>query len=378
MSHSNGKISKPVQFEDIKLTLGTGANGIGQLCTSALINKWSLRKPIRFNKWFELTEADFFSANFGYTIPSYNNFNAMKAGATNGWDYLKPRGLSYNEQFRTLDFNGYDHNATAPFALELTNGNPRLADVCRISTPTDIVWLTNWEEWKGYQGTSLQYLNCGVYVPGVGYYPFTDTDQGLSIGDLDISKLNFTIDEGKFTVGSTYKVYLVLTTWDGRNGGRQWYNPAESEGGIWWVLATDQPLQFTVLKKLSPFDSITFSGSGTGTLSEISGYYGWRNVSINFSVKVASDYNYQTGTLRVDVIIPQHYPGSGTQTQSKTILTSSIPNVVAGFSQSYTKAASDFNLLTSKEDSVNANVKLTMQIGTETYTSTANLMITSI
>lgn len=374
--NSNGKISKPVNTTDIGLTIGSGSRNVGYLCSNehGLINKWSLRKPVSISKLSELTEADFFSVNFGYNIPSYNSFTAMKAGAEDGWIYMPPTG-GMSSPYRMLDFNQYDHNSTAPFVLELTNGNPHLDDSCRISTPTDIVWLTNWEEWKGYQGTSLQYLNCGVYVPGVGYYPFTDTDQGLSIGDLDISKLNFTIDEGKFTVGSTYKVYLVLTTWDGRNGGRQWYNPAESEGGMWWILATDKPLQFTVLKKLSPFDSITFTGSGTGTLSEISGYYGWRNININFSVKVASDYNYQSGTLRVDVIIPQHYPGSGTQTQSKTILTVSIPNVVAGFSQSYTKAASDFNQLTSKEDSVNANVKLTMQIGTETYTSDANLLI---
>ena len=65
----------------------------------------------------------------------------------------------------------------------------------------------------------MQYLNCGIYVPNIGYFPLTDTDQGLSIGDLNYSKLSFDIDS-HFTVDRTYKCYLVLTTWDGLNGAR--------------------------------------------------------------------------------------------------------------------------------------------------------------
>lgn len=373
----NGKFSKPTRWiEDLANFFGLTAN-VGNIIVNGNINKWSLRKPIRFNKWSELTEADFFSANFGYTIPSYSNYSSMKAGATNGWTYLRPRGVSYNEQFRALDFNGYDHYATAPFALSLTNGNPNYKDVCRISVPTEISWLTNWEEWKEYQGTSIQYLNCGFYVPGVGYYPLTDTNQGLSIADLDIEKLNFEVTEGYFTVGNTYKVYLVLTTWDGLNGARQWYNPSDNEGGIWWVLATDQPLQFTVQKALTPFDGISFTGSGTATMQEYNGYYKWTNVNLNMRVIVSDDYNWANGTLGISVVVTQHYPGSGTTTENKIIAESSISNVSAGLDQTINKAASDFNLLTSKEDSVNARVDLTLTIGAERYTSTANLMITS-
>lgn len=375
----NGKFSKPTRWiEDLQTFFGYAkGTGLAYIITNASINKWSLRKPVRKNQVSEMSEDDFFSVNFGYTIPSYSNYSSMKAGVANGWTYLKPQGLSYGSPFRALDFNGYDHNSTAPFALSLTNGNPNYKDVCRISVPTEISWLTNWEEWKEYQGTSIQYLNCGFYIPGVGYYPLTDTNQGQSITDLDIEKLNFEVTEGYFSVGSTYQVYLVLTTWDGNNGARQWYNPADNEGGIWWVLATDKPLQFTVLKALTPFDSIVFTGSGTATVQYQNGYYVWKNVNLNMNVQVLDDYNWANGTLGISVVITQHYPGTGTTTENKIIAEASVANISAGLNQAINRAASDFNLLTSKEDSVNARVDLTLTIGAERYTSTANLMITS-
>lgn len=382
MSYSEGKISAPIAASDPYMVMGVGTyNGgydIGYICSNqhGKINKWSLYKPVRKAKVAELTDADYYSVDFGYNIPSYNNYSSMKAGVTNGWSYLPPQGGD-SSPFRLTDFNGYNHRATAPFALTLTNGNPNYGDVCRISVPTEITWLTNWNTWNDYQGTSIQYLNCGFYVPGVGYYPLTDKDQGLSITDLDIEKLNFEITKGYFTVGSTYKVYLVLTSWDGLNGGRQWYNPADNEGGIWWVLATDQPLQFTVLKALTPFDSIIFTGSGTATVQYQNGYYAWRNVNLNMNVRVLDDYNWANGTLGISVVITQHYPGTGSSTENKIIAEASVANIAAGLNQAINRAASDFNLLTSKEDSVNARVDLTLTIGAERYTSTANLMITS-
>lgn len=377
--NNNGKISIPINTTDVRTVLQSSSTNIGYLCSNQhkRTNKWSLYKPVSFKKLSKLNDSDFFSIDFGYSIPSYNNFSSMKSGVTDGWTYLPPTG-GENSPYRIGDFDKYDHRSTAPFALELTNQNTRLGEFCRFQTPTEITWLTNWNTWKDYKGSSMQYLNCGVYVKGVGYYPFTSTRDGLTISDLDISKLNFEITKGKFTVGSTYSVYLILTTWDGLNGPQQWYNPADNEGGIWWVLATDNPLTFKVQKELSPFDYITVSGSGTANMQETSSYFTWTNVNLNISVKVNAEYpeRFQNGTLQIDVIIPQHYTGSSAI--EKTILSFNIQNINANFSQSYNKNAQDFNLLSSKEDSTNANVELKLKIGSDYYYDTTNLNIVSI
>ena len=376
--NSNGIISSPVNFKaDVATVLGTSSTNESALCTSSNINKWSLYKPVRYAKSSGMTDTDFFACDFGYTIQSYNNYPAMRQHVTDSWEYLKPTGGA-SSPYRIGDFRDYDHNATAPFILTLTNGNPELGNNCRISVPTDITWLTNWNTWSDYQGTSIQYLNCGFYVPDVGYYPLTDTNQGLSISDLDISKLNFEVTQGYFTVGRTYQVYLILTSWDGLNGARQWYNPTENEGGLWWVLATDKPLSFTVQKATTPASFLSVTGSGTATMQEQSGYYTWTNVNLSISVSCSDDYFYSTnGTVYIDVIIGNHYPGTGTSTEEKTIATLTLTNVGAGYSTTRSIAASSFNLLNSKEDSVNADVEIDFVVNGQTYSRTSFITITS-
>lgn len=382
MSYSNGKITAPISASDPYNCMGVGKTStgydVGYICSNNhnKINKWSLYKPIISNKVGTLTDTDYYNANFGYNIQSYNNYNDMKSNLNSSWTYLPPTGGT-NSPYRLGDFKGYDHYSTAPFLMEL-NSTTYLNGNCSVEVPTEITWLTNWAEWSGYKGSNLQYLNCGFYVPNVGYFPLTSTRNGLDISSLDMSKLSFQLTSGKFTVNSTYTCYLVLTTWDGLNGARQWYTPSDSEGGTWWVLATDNPLSFKVEKQLTPIDYVTVTGSGTANMSEVNGYYQWYNPSLSISVKVGDGYNFAAGTLSIDVVIKQHYPGTGTSTQEKTILTFSINNVDAGFNQTYSKTASTFNLLTSKEDSYSATLEYTIRVDNVNYTKTGSLIIYAI
>lgn len=339
------------------------------------LNVRSLYKPVSYPKIGRLTEAEFFSVDFGYHIPSYGTFSQMKNGVNDGWTYLPPTGGAQSP-YRCSDFIGYDTEATAPFNMTLENGNPNHGGYCRVSVPTELVWLTNWNTWKGFSGANIQYLNCGFYVPNVGYYPLTDTDQGLSIADLDIGKLNFEITKNLFSVGKSYNAYIVLTTWDGLNGARQWYNPSDTVAGSWWVLATDKPLSFTVEAALSPIKDISVNGSGTASMRVVNGYYAWSDVNISITVSASSGYNWGTGSLLVSVIIPNHYSGTGTSTQKKTILETTFTGIGAGYSQTVNKAAQSFNQLTSKEDIVNATLELRLTIGSTVYTETSYLEIT--
>lgn len=94
--------------------LGDNHRSIGSLCRSDKIKKWSLRKPIRSSKLI-LTEDDFMEANYGFDMEDAKVSTPQQAiaklNAGYDWVYLTPRGISFNEYFRILDFEDYDTNA---------------------------------------------------------------------------------------------------------------------------------------------------------------------------------------------------------------------------------------------------------------------------
>lgn len=106
ISSSGHVLIKPVEWAEIAAVLGISeqVHSLGYLCQHANINQWSRHKPVRFNKWGEMSDQDFADANFGMSVITYNSaLGAVRAGVS----YLKPRGLAYNEQFRSFDFDKY-------------------------------------------------------------------------------------------------------------------------------------------------------------------------------------------------------------------------------------------------------------------------------
>ncbi len=110
------------------------------VCTANSIKILSGQKPMRINSQGEPTVAQKKAANYGYVFPTCSLvellllelYGVMPSGWTskasdanyralmNEWYYAKPRGGNYNEWFRNLDFEGYDHDITAD-ALVNTN-----------------------------------------------------------------------------------------------------------------------------------------------------------------------------------------------------------------------------------------------------------------
>lgn len=111
---------------------------IGLLCSSPKINKWSPAKPFRNASWKfgSKTERDDARrmANQGLLLPTaanagigtsqaayrrtylgYLTYLASTTRQTPNYTYQQPRGKSYNEPFRLLDFDGYMHRAKQPF-----------------------------------------------------------------------------------------------------------------------------------------------------------------------------------------------------------------------------------------------------------------------
>ena len=126
MSNSGGRIytdeNTGVSIGDLQVVLGTARNDLGGIITNAEINENSLHKPVRSNKPFGTEQDIKVPTKYGWTIikknigSNTNTFiNTIKTyGASfKYWNYEKPRGSSYNEWFRLLDFNGYNHYAVA-------------------------------------------------------------------------------------------------------------------------------------------------------------------------------------------------------------------------------------------------------------------------
>lgn len=110
------------------------------VCTANSIKILSGQKPMRINSRGEPTVAQKKAANYGYVFPTCSLvellllelYGVIPSGWTskasdanyralmNEWYYAKPRGGNYNEWFRNLDFEGYDHDITAD-ALVNTN-----------------------------------------------------------------------------------------------------------------------------------------------------------------------------------------------------------------------------------------------------------------
>lgn len=116
--NNNGIITSPVNLKsDIATVLGTSDTNLSSLCTNDNINKWARYKPVRYDSVSALTEEQRRFASYGFDIDYSadiyipNLFD--KAQENPEWVYLRPQAGNW---FRTLDFNGYNHNAVVPFS----------------------------------------------------------------------------------------------------------------------------------------------------------------------------------------------------------------------------------------------------------------------
>ena len=344
---------------------------------AAKINENSRRKPVDYTVMFDMTDADYYACDWGYTITTYPNYTEMKNAVKNGatWAYNRPRGGA-SSPYRLGDFRGYDTEAQVPFKMEADNGSGvTIGGSLRLSLNEDLTDIVKWDKFSGYKGTNIKYLNVGIYIAETGYYfPFTDTNQGLTMNDLDWEKLSISVPTTHFSVNKTYTAYMVLTTWDGANGGRTWYLPSETDYGSWWLMKKGSEVTFKVTGELNPLDYIDVYGYGSGNYSYAGGYYSISGVRLTISVSGSSSLGSTSGTLSINVVIPNNYTG-GTSVSSKTIASTSFSNVKSGFNDTKNIDGSNFSLLTSKEDSVSANLELTYVANGKTYTETRGMVI---
>lgn len=111
-------ISRAVSIDNINNCLGAGSLDLGTLCVSSLVNMWAKYKPTRYNTLVETgrsTSSQWWKASdgsCGIHIPAIYQFPDL-FNLDWHWTYEHPRGLSSNEAYRALDFDGYKHGSSA-------------------------------------------------------------------------------------------------------------------------------------------------------------------------------------------------------------------------------------------------------------------------
>lgn len=132
MSHSNGKITAPVDLiSDIAYVLGESTGDLATLCKNQNVNMWSKIKPLRIdNPSVQISESDPASGQPKWKyMPDYPGgikvtpvntasnlaqiYNGLRASC---FVYDKPQS---GDWCRALDFDGYNHKAISPFGVDL-------------------------------------------------------------------------------------------------------------------------------------------------------------------------------------------------------------------------------------------------------------------
>ena len=130
MGHTGNRIFDPVSIlGDLRPVIPTSLKTLEDIATSAPVNKWSFKKPVRHSTKANITNAQIadshcglavvpvtkiLRSSIGWTGGTYNYTKAEGLAEIAEWTYNCPRGKNYSEPFRTRDFNGYNGDAIAP------------------------------------------------------------------------------------------------------------------------------------------------------------------------------------------------------------------------------------------------------------------------
>lgn len=190
---------------------------IGMLCTSPKINMWAKFKPIRHSNIGVLVDEQRANANYGIQVP-YGKWGDL-FDESKTFTYLKPRGKNadYNEPFRLLDFNGYNHKAT-PIEIYKSQGTKFYAG---IDTEVYVSIFASDEQEISFSDFSMktgtqtsaptlplnQWTVMMLFDIGGSYYIY---NTGKTLDEAENNSFFFTIDGSKMDVGESIKMIAVL------------------------------------------------------------------------------------------------------------------------------------------------------------------------
>lgn len=116
--HSDGRITAPINTDDVVAVVGVNSHDVTTQCISPLINMWAKYKPERIGSYGTISLAQRKQNNFGLRPGAvynskYSFIQAVKNGTfAPGWTYDRVTAYDW---CRLDDFVGYNHRAACPF-----------------------------------------------------------------------------------------------------------------------------------------------------------------------------------------------------------------------------------------------------------------------
>lgn len=261
MANNGGIIYAPVRMPtDIASVLGISGTDLGICCTSGSINKWAKFKPFRCNQVGIVPVVDVngyptkqtaVGSHYRYLTDAncglYVNFRSqsrdaclqkviamMNAGNDDDiWTYQPPRGGSYSEPYRLVDFCGYNRNAM-PFLWQSNLAYKRIqyrgnVDYGKVFNFTIDVYDSNNESIFGmieasdlldgtYNGNNLYYF-CVICNPSIvnsfstsDIYSISKASQPIADTDGRSAPFTMTMATGGLWLQGNYATYMSRTS----------------------------------------------------------------------------------------------------------------------------------------------------------------------
>lgn len=303
MGHFNGKITAPVNTDDIATVLNVNTHDVGSLCMSSKINGWAKFKPLNIDQSADISDSQRASINHGLQPPAiYTNKDELVSALIEGqgaWIYSRP---SISCMKRITDFVGYDHNAKSPFGylpatIEriLQQGSdfiipaysPPSSNDGSILNMGDFANSTNnFKDW--YFSILLYYDN----NPTTRYWIASANEplsSGEGVGDWQVNfgtVINNNSYQGKYTAVpfiSTYK----------------------------WIANGNAPLTFRACGIGSNTSDVTLLSSAALFNISVRGYFKDTNINVfTYTVTIQNTYNTSRGFANVRIIIASDSDGS--------------------------------------------------------------------
>lgn len=179
------------QIRDTITSDNTGSNWF----SDKDINKWSLWKPIVYNKLAGMTLADFKAAKYGLTIPELTYFDLFQSEE---YVYTKPNGNA-GQPKRAGDFRNYKQDAVIPYYINFPlvlyhNSNNQALTIDYITTDNGNMLLKHICEATGFR--TVYFGVCIIKTHDFAYSPayyITANAPMLNNGEFAIDLSEFTI-----------------------------------------------------------------------------------------------------------------------------------------------------------------------------------------
>lgn len=284
-----------ISIKDIKNQLAEFTYNLGNLCKSNKVNKWSFHKPINSPKMTQLSNSDYYAADDGFNLFTFNQpglmMHELQSNNSTLWKYEER-----TSPFRLSDFWNYAHYANPMFQFEfVNNNNGTFGDTLRISCNTDIQnVVNNWSTPAPLSSTGdfvFLVFQRGKQFSGDGYTT-TGIYKVCQLMNMEQDHINFKIpadSETGIDVGEYTLVPAITTSTYRLEDGQYWYYNQNSEPfyGQWFAFPPHAQINFTI----------------TQTSPSTSDYFAYFDVGQFYGV----DFTYQPSNYELSLISFTNY-----------------------------------------------------------------------